>query len=162
MPAAFCSRHHPLKTYRSKDYAPCHIRRTRQDQQQPVGEESHLGIELPAADPSCSCRKAYTPAAVLSDLMSLWVTIRCWLSLWVMIRCWHIWPPATLCQSRHRGLRKRRQATQSRLRELDPQGSLRLLCTLSLFCSFIAWHIMSCQTGVYVEMPAAKCSRRQT
>ena len=37
----------------------------RNDQQQPVGEESPLG-ELPAADLSCSCRKSYTPAAVLT------------------------------------------------------------------------------------------------
>jgi hypothetical protein len=37
----------------------------RHDQQQPVGEESPLG-ELPAADLSCSCRKSYTPAAVLT------------------------------------------------------------------------------------------------
>ena len=32
--------------------------------QQPVGEESPPG-ELPAADPSCSCRTSYIPAAVL-------------------------------------------------------------------------------------------------
>ena len=37
----------------------------RHDQLQPVGEESPLG-ELPAADLSCSCRKLYTPAAVLT------------------------------------------------------------------------------------------------
>ena len=37
----------------------------RHDQQQPVGEESPLG-ELPAADLSCSCRKSYNPAAVLT------------------------------------------------------------------------------------------------
>ena len=37
----------------------------RHDQQQAVGEESPSG-ELPAADPSCSCRKTYTPAAVLT------------------------------------------------------------------------------------------------
>ena len=40
-------------------------RKIRYDQQQPVGEESPLG-ELPAADLSCSCRKTYTPAAVLT------------------------------------------------------------------------------------------------
>ena len=37
----------------------------RHDLQQPVGEESPLG-ELPAADLSRSCRKSYTPAAVLT------------------------------------------------------------------------------------------------
>jgi hypothetical protein len=36
-----------------------------EEQQQPVGEESPLG-ELPAGDLSCSCRKSYTPAAVLT------------------------------------------------------------------------------------------------
>ena len=39
--------------------------RMRHDQQQPVGEESPSN-EPPAADPSCSCRKSYTPAAVMA------------------------------------------------------------------------------------------------
>lgn len=39
--------------------------RIRSNQQQSVGEESPPG-ELPAADPSCNCRKSYTPAVVLA------------------------------------------------------------------------------------------------
>ena len=31
--------------------------------------------ELPAADLSCSCRKSYTPAAVMTESIDLWVRV---------------------------------------------------------------------------------------
>ena len=50
-------------------------RSERVNQQQPVGEESPWGV-LPAADLSCSCRKSYTPTAVLTDRLKIGQTRR--------------------------------------------------------------------------------------
>ena len=65
LPTSLCIKH-----YKSNTYTPhnCPVLE-KVYQQQPVGEESPL-CELPAADLSCSCRKSYTPAAVLTQKKS--------------------------------------------------------------------------------------------